>query len=94
MTGELSLRGRVLPIGGLKEKLMAAYTNGMTTVLIPKDNTADLEEVDAVVKDHLQIIPVSHMDEVVQHALVNVPCAKSGYLPSKSGEKHAHLPMT
>ncbi len=94
MTGELSLRGRVLPIGGLKEKLMAAYTNGMTTALIPKDNTADLEEVDAVVKEHLQIIPVSHMDEVIAHALVHVPCSKTSYLTPKSDKKHTRLPMT
>ena len=73
MTGELSLRGRVLPIGGLKEKLMAAYVNGMKTVLIPMDNVSDLEEVDAVVKEHLQIVPVQTMDDVFYYALVAKP---------------------
>ena len=73
MTGELSLRGKVLPIGGLKEKLMAAYMNGMKTVLIPKDNVSDLEKVDEVVKSSLQILPVSHMDDVLRYALTKMP---------------------
>jgi len=73
MTGELSLRGRVLPIGGLKEKLMAAYVNGMKTVLIPEDNLSDLEEVDSVVKEHLHIIPVKTMDDVLHLALTRLP---------------------
>ena len=94
MTGELSLRGRVLPIGGLKEKLMAAYSNGMTTVLIPEDNVSDLEEVDSVVKERLQIISVSHMDEVVRYALVHKPSAKNNYLPSTPADKTSRLPMT
>lgn len=84
MTGELSLRGRVLPIGGLKEKLMAAYTNGMKTVLIPQDNVSDLEEVDAVVKDALEIIPVTHMDEVLARALVSLPSAPKAERAPKS----------
>ena len=75
MTGELSLRGKVLPIGGLKEKLMAAYTHHIKTVLIPRENEADLEKVDDVVKQGLQIIPVSHMDEVLCHALLQLPSA-------------------
>ncbi len=78
MTGELSLRGRVLPIGGLKEKLMAAYTHHMRTVLIPKGNLSDLEEVDSVVKNHLDIIPVEHMDEVLRYSLVNPQQLASG----------------
>lgn len=73
MTGEISLRGRVLPIGGLREKSMAAYTRRMKTVIIPEDNTADLAEVDAEVKEHVEFIPVKHLDTVLQHALTVNP---------------------
>ena len=69
MTGEISLRGNVLPIGGLKEKLMAAYARKMTTVLIPSDNLPDLEKVDAEVREGLTIKPVSHIDDVLALAL-------------------------
>ena len=69
MTGEITLRGRVLPIGGLKEKSMAAYRQGMTKVIIPWDNAADLEEVDAVVKEKITFIPVKTIDEVFAVAL-------------------------
>ncbi len=69
MTGEISLRGNVLPIGGLKEKSMAAYKNKMKTVLIPKDNLPDLEKVDDVVKENVQFIAVSTLDEVLNLAL-------------------------
>jgi len=73
MTGEITLRGRVLPIGGLKEKLLAALRSGITTVFIPKDNEKDLAEVPDNVKKHLAIIPVSHVDEVIDRALVRKP---------------------
>ncbi|MDB5725925.1 MAG: endopeptidase La [Novosphingobium sp.] len=69
MTGEVTLRGRVLPIGGLKEKLLAALRGGITTVLIPEDNRKDLAEIPANVKEGLEIIPVSHVDEVLARAL-------------------------
>ncbi|MBP8233260.1 endopeptidase La [Rhizorhabdus sp.] len=69
MTGEVTLRGRVLPIGGLKEKLLAALRGGITTVLIPKENEKDLVEIPATVRDGLKIIPVSHVDEVLELAL-------------------------
>jgi ATP-dependent Lon protease len=69
MTGEISLRGNVLAIGGLKEKSMAAYKNKMKTVLIPKDNLPDLEKVDDVVKENVQFIAVSTLDEVLNLAL-------------------------
>jgi len=69
MTGEITLRGRVLPIGGLKEKLLAALRVGMKTVLIPEDNVKDLEEIPANVKKGLEIIPVRLVDEVLMHAL-------------------------
>jgi ATP-dependent Lon protease len=69
MTGEVTLRGRVLPIGGLKEKLLAALRGGITTVLIPKENEKDLEEIPANVKKGMTIIPVETVDEVLHHAL-------------------------
>ena len=73
MTGEVTLRGNVLPIGGLKEKLLAALRGGITTVLIPEDNEKDLREIPDNVKEGLTIIPVSHVDEVLEHALVEAP---------------------
>ncbi len=73
MTGEVSLRGNAMPIGGLKEKLLAALRGGITTVLIPADNEKDLPEIPDNVKAGLTIIPVSHVSEVLQHALVRQP---------------------
>jgi len=73
MTGEVTLRGRVLPIGGLKEKLLAALRGGIKTVLIPEENAKDIAEVPDSVKNGMEIIPVSRMDQVLQHALVRVP---------------------
>jgi ATP-dependent Lon protease len=73
MTGEITLRGRVLPIGGLKEKLLAALRAGITTVFIPKDNEKDLPEIPDSVKKTLKIIPVSHVDEVIATALTRKP---------------------
>jgi ATP-dependent Lon protease len=70
MTGEVTLRGRVLPIGGLKEKLLAALRGGIATVLIPAENEKDLAEIPAAVKDNLEIVPVQHVDEVLTRALV------------------------
>ena len=69
MTGEISLRGQVLPIGGLPEKLMAAQRSGITTVLIPKENEKDLEDVPEETRSALKIIPVRTVEEVIQHAL-------------------------
>ncbi len=69
MTGEVTLRGRVLAIGGLKEKSMAAYRNGIATVLIPKDNVRDLEEIDPMVRAGVRFVPVSVVDEVFAAAL-------------------------
>ena len=73
MTGEVSLRGNAMPIGGLKEKLLAALRGGIKTVLIPKENEKDLSEIPDNVKDGLTIIPVEHVREVLKHALVSVP---------------------
>jgi ATP-dependent Lon protease len=69
MTGEVTLRGRVLPIGGLKEKLLAALRGGITTVLIPAENEKDLADIPASVKETLEIIPVDHVDQVLSRAL-------------------------
>ena len=69
MTGEITLRGRVLPIGGLREKILAAHRAGLKTVLIPERNMKDLVDVPRKVLDDLKIIPINHMDEVLQHAL-------------------------
>ncbi|MEI6644256.1 MAG: endopeptidase La [Novosphingobium sp.] len=69
MTGEVTLRGRVLAIGGLKEKLLAALRGGIKTVLIPEENRKDLAEIPANIKEGLEIVPVSHVDEVLAHAL-------------------------
>ncbi|MEO7221014.1 MAG: S16 family serine protease, partial [Devosia sp.] len=73
MTGEITLRGRVLPIGGLKEKLLAALRFGIKKVLIPIDNVRDLKEIPEIVTKGMEIIPVSRMDEVLNHALVRQP---------------------
>ena len=75
MTGEVTLRGNVLPIGGLKEKLLAALRGGIKTVLIPKDNEKDLLEIPENVKQGLDVIPVSNVQEVLKHALVRQPRA-------------------
>ncbi len=69
MTGEVTLRGRVLPIGGLKEKLLAALRGGITTVLIPQENEKDLAEIPANIREGLEIVPVAHVDEVLKLAL-------------------------
>ena len=73
MTGEITLRGRVLPIGGLKEKLLAALRSGITTVFIPKDNEKDLADIPENVKRLLTMIPVAHVDEVIARALTRSP---------------------
>ena len=73
MTGEITLLGRVLPIGGLKEKTMAAYRAGVKKVLIPADNVSDLYEVEDVVKAHIQFVPVERIDQVLQEALAKQP---------------------
>lgn len=70
MTGEITLRGRVLPIGGLKEKIIAAHRSGIKTVLIPKENEKDLKDIPKVISRSMTIIPVEHMDEVLGHALI------------------------
>jgi ATP-dependent Lon protease len=70
MTGEITIRGNVLPIGGLREKTMAAYSAGVRTIIIPADNLKDLHEVDPVVRENVTFIPCSRAHEVLSNALV------------------------
>ena len=70
MTGEITLRGRVLPIGGLKEKILAAKNAGIKKVLVPKANVKDIEELDREITQGLSIVYVEHMNEVIQHAVI------------------------
>ncbi len=88
MTGEITLRGEVLPIGGLKEKLLAAHRGGIETVLIPHENEKDLVEIPKNIKDKLNIVPVKWIDQVLEHALQHmpVPASKS---KGKKGESIA-----
>ena len=75
MTGEISLRGRILPIGGLKEKLLSASRGGISKVLIPDENEKDLKDVPEEIKKKLEIVLVKHLDDVIQHALEKLPVA-------------------
>jgi ATP-dependent Lon protease len=77
MTGEITLRGEVLPIGGLKEKLLAAHRGGIDTVLIPQDNERDLTEIPRNIKQNLEIRPVRWIDEVLDVALSELPEMKA-----------------
>ena len=77
MTGEITLRGRVLPIGGLKEKLLAAKNAGIKVVIVPKENESDVEELSHEITKGLKIVTVSHMDEVLKLALTPKKAAKS-----------------
>lgn len=72
MTGEITLRGRVLPIGGLKEKSLAAHRAGYTKIIIPQNNEKDLDDIPESVRNELTFVPVSHVDEVLEHALAGV----------------------
>ena len=91
MTGEITLRGRVLPIGGLKEKLLAAYRAGIKTVLVPKENEKDLKELPPKVLKQLRVIPVEHMDEVLKEALL-LKSPGSLFTETKKGKGPAVLP--
>src|SRR5690625_2841191 len=70
MTGEITLRGRVLPIGGLKEKALSAHRAGITTIVIPEENEKDIDDIPESVRNDLTFIKVNHLDQVLQHALV------------------------
>jgi ATP-dependent Lon protease len=89
MTGEITLRGEVLPIGGLKEKLLAAHRGGISTVLIPQENERDLAEIPKNIKDKLTIIPVKWIDQVLQHALARMPLPEAA---KEAGEAEAKSP--
>ena len=89
MTGEITLRGEVLPIGGLKEKLLAAHRGGLGTVLIPHENEKDLVEIPKNIKDKLTIVPVKWIDEVLQHALQRMPMPTGDSGGSKQEPKPA-----
>ena len=86
MTGEITLRGKVLPIGGLKEKLLAAHRGGITTVIIPDENEKDLVEIPKVILKKLEIHPVSTIDEVLKLALTEMPVPLPAGIESKKGE--------
>ena len=88
MTGEISLCGRVLPIGGLKEKTMAAYTAGATTVLIPKENLRDLEKIDSMARENLRFVPCDRAEEILAEALL--PAAA---VPVNPVEKNQTVPL-
>ena len=87
MTGEITLRGRVLPIGGLREKTMAAYRNGVRTVIIPSDNASDLEEIDQTVRRGLHFVPTDHVDKVLDVALVRESGSPSVTVPPPAVKK-------
>ena len=89
MTGEITLRGEVLPIGGLKEKLLAAHRGGIRKVLIPEENEKDLAEIPKNIKDKLAIVPVKWIDEVLEHALQHMPLPDAS---STSAESEAKAP--
>ena len=81
MTGEITLRGEVLPIGGLKEKLLAAHRGGIATLVIPRDNEKDLVDIPKNIKDKLNIVPVRWIDGVLQLTLQNMPAPKAAGRP-------------
>jgi ATP-dependent Lon protease len=87
MTGEITLRGEVLPIGGLKEKLLAAHRGGLGTVLIPQENEKDLAEIPKNIKDKLSIVPVKWIDEVLEHALQHMPLPEAQSTDPKAESK-------
>ena len=102
MTGEISIRGRVLPIGGLREKTMAALRHGIKTVIIPADNEPDLEEIDPLVRKALNFVSVSQVDAVIEYALDFGACtgleapARQESVPAedRKEDKAAALPLS
>jgi ATP-dependent Lon protease len=88
MTGEITLRGRVLPVGGLKEKVLAAHRGGIKTVLMPKENEKDVDEIPQQVLKNVTLIKVEHMDEVLKHALV-LPDPDTFFKRRRSDQKNA-----
>ncbi|MBL4891993.1 MAG: endopeptidase La, partial [Rhizobiaceae bacterium] len=91
MTGEITLRGRILPIGGLKEKLLAALRGGITKVLIPEENAKDLADIPDNVKNALEIVPLGNVDEVLAHALTRMPEAIEWTLEDEEAARKAMM---
>jgi ATP-dependent Lon protease len=89
MTGEITLRGEVTAIGGLKEKLLAARRGGIKTVLIPQDNVKDLQDIPENVKNQLEIVPVKWIDQVLEHALETAPKPLPDDEPAKPADAAA-----
>jgi len=85
MTGEITLRGKVLPIGGLKEKLLAAHRGGIKTVIIPEENEKDLVDISKLVLRKLEIHPVATIDDVLKLALTDMPKPLSAVIEPKKG---------
>mgnify|MGYP001015122129 FL=1 len=83
MTGEITLRGRVLPVGGVREKVLAAHRSGLKKVLIPTKNEKDLIEVPQLIRDQLEIVLVDHMDTVLENSIVGELKYQNGLRPSK-----------
>ncbi len=99
MTGEITLRGRVIPIGGLREKTMAAYRNSIEKVIIPVGNHADLSELDDNVRENIKFVTADHLDTVIRHSLVSAPLAKvekmsKNILLSQKTEDSVHTSVT
>jgi len=94
MTGEISLRGRVLPIGGLKEKTLAAHRAGIKRVLVPERNKADLDEVPKEVRDELEFVFVHKLDEVLEAALERMPQPSQAYLDEVAKKEASPQPST
>jgi ATP-dependent Lon protease len=91
MTGEITLRGRVLPVGGVREKVLAAHRAGLKTVILPKRNVKDLVDVPKRVRDELKIVPVEHMDQVLKIALSSPqPERNKAVRPSSKSESEAN----
>jgi ATP-dependent Lon protease len=94
MTGEITLRGEVLPIGGLKEKLLAAHRGNISKVLIPQENEKDLAEIPKNIKDKLTIVPVKWIDQVLEHALQHMPLPEAPEEGEKAESKKAETEST
>ncbi len=89
MTGEITLSGKVLKIGGLKEKVLAAHRAHIMTIIIPQDNLDDLEDISKAVREEMHFIPVENVDQVLENALVVLPSPKKSRVPAKGGSRRA-----
>ena len=94
MTGEITIRGNVLPIGGLREKTMAAYSAGVRTIIIPADNLKDLNEVDPVVRENVTFIPCSRAHEVLANALARENSCEKQVCSASLSESEVSIPQT